>query len=309
MFLSRILLFLFYASPFGTVIRKFLKNGLSDFNFNPRQELKIKMALHALDRLQFLDVILQNPNYKETLVVLDRSSFSNAVTLAYGVVNIKDLGDEELNKLVKYALWLDSLMIKKLHLEKCVIQILSEADKWENVRHEKSDINENIEVQKATNKTYRLYEKRIGLGWKRIITKTNKGWEDREDIFNNIYNFVVKRHGEFNLEAFPRKYTINIQEILENSYPDAVVNQKDINKYWKALNENDKDTMHEYGIKIGEQIGKSAKKFLLKDKEIQDKFCKIIRKEQDILLVLEKYLNKDFKNVVVESINKWTSEN
>jgi len=298
-----------YASPFGTVIRKFLKSGLSDFDFDPRKELRIKMALYALDRLQFLDVVLQNPEYRETLVVLDRSSFSNAVTLAYGLVNIKDLTNEELEELTRYALWLDNLMIKKLHLNRCVIQILSNADEWENVRNEERDINENIAVQKATNKTYRLYEKRIGDGWKRIVTKTNKGWKDREDIFNNIYKFVVNRHGEFNLEAFPKKYTINIQEILQNSYPMAVVSQKDIDKYWKALNENDKDTMHEYGIKVGEQIGRSARKFLLKDEEIQDKFCRIIKREPDILLVLEKYSNKGFKDVVVESINQWTNRN
>lgn len=297
-----------YASPFGTVIRKFLKNGLSDFNFDQKDELKIKMALYALDRLQFLDVILQNPDYKETLVVLDRSSFSNAVTLAYGVVYMKDLTDKELNSLVRYALWLDNLMIKKLHLEKCVIQMLSEADVWENVRHEDMDINENVEIQRVTDEMYELYEERVGIGWKKIVTKTNRGWNDRNKIFNDIYNFVVSRHGEFNLEVFPKKYTINIQEILKNSYPDAVVDQEDVDKYLKALNENDKDTMHEYGIKVGEQIGKSAERFVFKSEKVQEKFCRIIKKEPDVLLVLEKYLDKNFKDIVMESVDKWTNK-
>lgn len=298
-----------YASPFGTVIRKFLKNGLDDFNFNPRDELKIKMALYALDRLQFLDVILQNSEYKTTLIVLDRSSFSSAVTIAYGMVNIDDFTEKDFKNSIKYALWADNLMIKRLHLDRCVVQMLSEADKWENVREEKKDINENKEVQIATTKAYKFMEDRIGEGWKKVITKTNKGWEDREKIFDDIYNFVVSRYGEFNLEVFPKKYTINIQEIIENSYPSATVKPEDINIYWKALNENDKDTMHEYGIRIGEQIGSSAKEFLLKNKEVQEKFCKIIKKEPDILLVLERYLGKKFKNIVVESTYRWTNEN
>lgn len=297
-----------YATPFGTVIRKFLKNGLDDFNFPPVEELRIKMALYALDRLQFLDVVLSNPEYKKTLILLDRSSFSNAVTLAYGIVNIKDFKKEDMNSFLRYAFWVDGLMIKKLGLKNCVVQMVSADNSWDNVRGEEHDINENLDVQRVTEETYKLNQERVGDGWKRIITKTDKGWGDREDIFNNIYNFVVERYGEFNLEVFPRKLIINIQEIMKNSYPNAVVKKKDIEKYLKALNENDKDDMYEYGIKIGDQIGQSAKQILLKDREVQDKFCKIIKKEPDILLVLGKYLNENFKNVVVESINKWTAE-
>jgi thymidylate kinase len=300
-----------YASPFGTVIRKFLKNGLDDFNFPPMEELKIKMALYALDRLQFLDVVLSNPEYKKTLILLDRSSFSNAVTLAYGIVNIKNFRrKEDMNSFLRYAFWVDGLMIRKLGLKNCVVQMVSEDNTWENVRGEKQDINENVDVQRITEETYRMYQEKVGDGWRRIVTKTKDGWVDREEIFQNIYDFVVERYGEFNLEVFPKKLVINIEEILENSYPSAVVNKEDIKKYLEALSSNDKDSMHEYGIKIGEQIGISTKEFILRDKEVQEMFVKIFRRKSDadILDVVEKYLGKGFADKITESINKWTNE-
>ena len=302
-----------YASPFGTVIREFLKNGMEDFKFPPLKELRIKMALYALDRLQFLDVILSNPEYKKTLILLDRSSFSNAVTLAYGIVNIKDFRrKEDTNSFLKYAFWVDGLMIRKLKLKNCVVQMVSANNSWSNVRNEQQDINENEDVQRITEKTYKLNQEKVGDGWKRIITKDKGGWVDRDKIFNNIYDFAVERMGAFNLEAFPKKYTVNIREVLENSYPGAVVKQKDIEKYLKALNGNDKDTMHEYGMKVGEQIGRSCERFVLENEDVQQMFCKILRRQSEkleILKVLSRYMGEGFKDKILDSIDEWTKEN
>jgi len=297
-----------YASPFGTVIRKFLKNGLDDFKFSPVKELKIKMALYALDRLQFLDIVLSNPEFKKTLILLDRSSFSNAVTLAYGIVNIKDFKwKEDIDFFLRYAFWVDNLMIRKLGLKHCVVQMVSSDNSWDNIRHEEHDINENVDVQRVTEEIYKIYQKKIGEGWKRITTKTKNGWIDRDEIFKNIYDFVVNRYGEFNLEVFPRKLVINIEEILENSYPSAIVKKDDIKKYLEALNGNDKDNMHKYGIKIGEQIGLSTKEFILNNEEVQQMFVKIVRRksDSDILGIVGKYLGEGFVDKVLESIDKW----
>lgn len=297
-----------YATPLGTVIRKFLRNGLEDFGFEPTKELKIKMALYALDRLQFLDIILANKKYRETLILLDRSCFSNAVTIAYGLAYQKNLRKKEIIDLIDYALWLEGLMIKKLGLKKCVVQMISSSSNWKNERNEGKDINENLRVQKATEKVYSLYKKKIGDGWREIITKTDDGWEDREEIFNKIYGFVVERLGNFNLEVFPQKYTVNVQEVIKNSYPKAIVDSKDIEIYWSALNRNDKDTMHEYGVKVGEQIGLSCKEFRLKDKEVRKAFCKIINRDKEILLLLKKYLGDNYVEKISKAINKWTKK-
>lgn len=102
-----------YATPLGTMVRFALKGGLSKFNLDKKRELKIRMALFALNRLEFMEVLLSNPKYKKTLIMLDRSSFSNSVTLGYGLSTIEDITKKEIEEFVEYFLWLDSFMIKK----------------------------------------------------------------------------------------------------------------------------------------------------------------------------------------------------
>lgn len=295
-----------YATPFGTCVRKFLNNGMEAFDFDPRKELKVKMALYALDRLQFLDVILSNPEYKKVLILLDRSSFSSAVTLAYGVVNIKDLTNEEINEYIKYALWLDNLMIRKLRLKECVVQMIALNTSWDNLRDGgQKDINENVDIQTMTEKTYDLFQDEIGEGWKKVVTKMDKGWADRKDIFKEIYDFVISRYGEFNLEAFPKDYSVNVEEIIKNSYPGAKVKKEDIKQYMNALINNKKEPMYIYSIKIGEQVASSSKDFIMQDKDVQRKYHIIFKKLPELYDVLERYLGKDFRNLVKESVEEW----
>lgn len=295
-----------YATPFGTCIRKFLKSGMEAFNFDSRKELRIKMALYALNRLEFLDVILSSSEYKGTLIVLDRSSFSNAVTLAYGIVNIEDLTDEEIEEYVKFAFWLDNLMIRKLRLKDCVVQMIVLDSEWDySGDRVQKDITENREVQEMTEKTYDIYQDRVGEGWKKVVTKMEEGWEDREEIFGDIYEFVVSRYGEFNLEAFPKNLAVNVEEIIENSYPGSEVQKEDIKRYIEALEGNNKDKMYEYSLNIGKQIASTCRDFVMNDKDVRKKYYMIFKKLPEIYKVLEEYLGGEFKNIVKESIEEW----
>jgi thymidylate kinase len=298
-----------YATPFGTAIRKFLNSGMETFNFDPRRDLKIKMSLYALNRLEFLDIVLSNPEYKKTLILLDRSSFSNAVTLAYGVVNIEDLSNEEIEEYIKYAFWLDNLMIRKLRLKDCVVQMVALSAKWDKDKERKQkDIYENPDVQSMTEKTYDLFQEKVGEGWKKVITKMENGWEDREDIFKNIYDFVVSRYGEFNLEVFPKDYFVNVEEVIKNSYPGAQVDKNDIKKYIEALVNNEKDPMYSYSIKIGEQIASTCEDFVIKDKDVRKKFTLILKDLPEVYEVLEVYLGESFSKLVEQSITEWTKK-
>jgi hypothetical protein len=295
-----------YATPFGTVIRKFLNNGMEVFNFKPRRELKIKMALYALNRLEFLDIILSNNQYKKTLILLDRSSFSNAVTLAYGIINIEDLTNKEIKEYIKYAFWLDSLMIRKLRLKDCVVQMIALNKSWDNLREGgQKDINENVDIQTMTEKTYDLFQDEVGKGWKKILTKMDKGWADRGDIFKEIYNFVVSRYGEFNLEIFPKDFSVNVKEVIANSYPGAKVKSNDIENYMEALINNEKDKMYAYSIKIGEQIASTTDDLIIHNKDVQKNFYLILKDLPEIYNVLDEYLNRDFSKLVKQSVQKW----
>jgi hypothetical protein len=133
----------------------------------------------------------------------------------------------------------------------------------------------------------------------------DKGWADREDIFKDIYNFVVSRYGEFNLEVFPKDYSVNVEEVISNSYPGTRVSRNDIENYMEALVNNKKDKMYVYSIKIGEQIASTTDNFIIQDKNVQKMFYLILKDLPEIYIVLEEYLNVNFSKLVKQSVQKW----
>jgi len=298
-----------YATPFGTIIRLFLRQGLDEFKFPKIRELKAKMAMYALNRLEFMDVLLSNTRSKDTLILLDRSPFSNALTIAYGLANMEEMKNYGvLNELLDYAFELESFMIKKMDLTNCVAQLVSENRNWNNVRNEKSDINENEDVQKAADRIYSMYADRIGNGWKQIVTKTDDGWRDRDEIFNDIYNFLTERVGE--LETKEEKgmlrvrYEIGIEEILKHIYKGEVLPEGIVCKYLNALRGNDKDSMHKYGCLIGVEVGKTCRTMKFKNKGVRDAAKKIVKEVPEVLDLLSYFISKDFPDKFLKAINE-----
>ena len=298
-----------YATPFGTVIRLFLRQGLDEFNLPKVRELKAKMAIYALNRLEFMDVLLSSPRSKDTLILLDRSPFSNAVTIAYGLANMDEIQNYEiLKELLDSALELDSFMIKKMNLYNCVVQLVSENRGWNNVRNEQSDINENEDVQKAADRIYSMYADRIGKGWKQVITKTDDGWRDRNAIFDDVYSFLIERVGELETRRAKSmlrvRYEIGIEEILKHIYKGEVLPEGIVCKYLSALRGNDKDSMHNYGCQIGVEVGKTCRTIKFKNKGVKDAAKKIVRDVPEVLDLLSYFISKDFPNKFLKAINE-----
>lgn len=297
-----------YATPVGATIRLFLRHGIDELSLPKLEELKIKMALYALNRLEFMDVLLAHPFYKKTLILLDRSPFSNAVTIAYGLANTeeaKEIGT--INELIDFAMELENLMIKKMKLENCVVQMVSEDRSWDNVRNETADINENKEVQKASDKIYEMYAERIGEGWKQVVTKKKDGWRDRGDIFNEIYSFLVSRNGELEPKGNKMmriRYEIGIEEILLNMYKGYILPEGIVTKYLKALRSNDKDTMHDTACEIGVEVGKTCRLMKFKNKVVKESAKKIVDENPAIIKVIQHFINKEFADKFVKAINE-----
>ena len=287
-----------YATPIGVCIRLFLRQGLPDANFSEEESLKTKMALYALNRLEFMNILLSRSKYKDTVLLLDRSPYSNAVTLAYGIANVEGLKSQgKINELVEYALSLESFMIDKLHTETCVVQMVSESESWDNVRNEKADINENRLVQEISNKTYDIYAEKVGNGWKRIVTKTKSGWRSREDIFNDIYSFAEERLGEITggrKKMVNLAYEIGIVEILKSIYKGWELPEGLVTQHIKAIRENDKDTMHDTACIIGVQVGISSKYVSIKNKAVREAMIKILEDNPGVFDVLEYFVSKEF---------------
>jgi thymidylate kinase len=287
-----------YATPIGVCIRLFLRQGLPESNISEKEALKIKMALYALNRLEFMDILLSHPQYKDTLILLDRSPYSNAVTIAYGVTNSPKLkGKEQIDSLIDYAFELESFMRRKLNTKNCVVQMVSEDRSWNNVRNEKADINENESVQKASDEIYQMYAKRIGAGWKEIVTKKKEGWRGREEIFNDIYNFSVERLGKIRSAEKGIVSVINeigIAEILKSMYRGCVLPEGLVTQHLKSLRENDKDMMHDTACIIGVEIGQSCKLVVVKHKAVREAMLKILDDNPGVYDVLKYFISDAF---------------
>lgn len=296
-----------YATPIGVCIRLFLRQGLPDSNLSYEESLKTKMALYALNRLEFMDILLSHSKYKNTIILLDRSPYSNAVTLAYGIANVENLkSPEKINELVEYALNLESFTIKTLHTETCVVQMVSETKSWNNVRNEKADINENQQVQEMSDRTYKLYAEKIGDGWRKIVTRTDSGWRDREEIFKDIYDFAEQKLGKISCgrkKMVNLVYEIGIAEILKSIYKGWELPEGLVTEHIKSIKENDKDTMHDTACIIGVQVGMSTKLVRIKHKAVREAMKKILQDNPGVFDVLEYFISKEFVTKFKAGVN------
>lgn len=296
-----------YATPVGVCIRLFLRQGLPDANFTKEESLKIKMALYALNRLEFMDILLSRSKYKDTVILLDRSPYSNAITLAYGIANVKELSTpEKINELVEYAFNLESFMINRLNTGQCVVQMVSEAEAWDNVRNEQADIYENQLVQEVSNKTYKLYAEKVGKGWKRIVTKAKSGWRDREEIFKEIYDFATQRLGEIRKgrkKIVYLAYEVGAAEILKSMYKGWELPEGLVTQHLKSIKENDKDTMHDTACVIGVQVGMSTKFVNIGHKEVREVMANILNDNPGVFDVLEYFISKEFVTKFKAGVN------
>lgn len=289
-----------YASPWGAVVRYSLKSGLGDFSFDSlSDELKTRMSFFALNRLEFMEILLSNPRYKDTIILLDRSPFSLAVTIGYGLANEDGVNErEKVNELIDYALDLEKFMIKKMNLKNCVVQLSSKNRDWEHIRSEKGDIFERKGVQDGAEEVYHLYADRIGEGWKNVITKTESGWRPREEISDEVYTFLISRLGELggqnNTGMYKVRYEIGIEEILGSIYQGQELPSGILTKYLKALRENEKDLMYKYAYEIGVKTGESCQVVRFKNKGVRKAIRGIMERDPKILEIASKVLTPGF---------------
>lgn len=297
-----------YATPFGTTIRLFLRGQMKQFDFEKEKELKVMMALFALNRLEFMDILLSHPESKKTLILLDRSPFSNAVTIAYGVASEYLHDEKKLNEFIDYAMKLDNFMIKKMNLTNCVVQLVNE-EEWNSTRSKgDKDIEEKKEVQEAAERIYDMYAKRVGNGWKKIVTKTKVGWRDRSDISEDIYSFVVERNGDISKlgkrTMFKYRYEIGIEEVLKNIYKWVTYPEGLVNSYLEALRNNDKEKMYEYGIQVGLAVGQTVREVRIKNRSVKKAMREIVTELPEIYDVLSVLVAPRFANKFRKAISE-----
>lgn len=290
-----------YATPIGNTIRKFLTEEREEFGLSVQEDLEVKMSLFALNRLEFLEAFLLEDISNDTLIFFDRSPFSNALTIAYGMKNEENVKEEEIHSLVEIALGLDSLFVEKLNLKKCVIQLDTGEEAWESARGEDTDLYEVPQVQNLASVIYAIYQKYVGDGWKIVFTKEfdeGKGkrvWRDRDDIFNDIYSFLLERFGDFESRSGKGKRgQIGIREIMDSVYLGSKVDEDLLNDYADSIRSNDKELMYETAERVKQQICSSYGKIEFRNEDVRSAFRSILDRYPKIGYILEYNLGEEY---------------
>jgi thymidylate kinase len=284
-----------YATPIGNTIRAFLKEGGEKFGLTSTEELEVKMSLFALNRLEFLYVFLSEDVDEDVLILLDRSAFSNALTIAYAMKKIPDIDDSKVRELVKTAMSLDNLLIETLNLKNCVVCLTSNGGVWENARGGEVDLHEDSEVQEYADYVYSIYGEIVGEGWKAVVTRENGEWEEREAIFQQIREFIKQRFGDISRrEDGGRRVDIGIREIMDGIYSGSSVEDGILEDYVDSVRNNDKDAMYMTAQMVSEQVCGSYTEIQFKDNSVKKAFAEILSRYPKILEVLEYNLGEEF---------------
>jgi thymidylate kinase len=295
-----------YATPIGNTIREFLKGGGKQFELSPREDLEVKMSLFALNRLEFLEAFLREDIDKGTLVLFDRSAFSNALTIAYAMKEIGDMDEEGVLELIEMAMNLDGLLIEVLNLKACVIQLDTGQENWKSARGEDVDVHEVPEVQKYAHYVYALYEEVVGEGWKTILTQDEEGnWRSRDDIFNDIYEFLVERLGSFRENNGPaERMDVGIKEIMKNIYVGSKVQEDLLEEYVLSIRTNDKSLMYSTSEKVKEQICSTYKRIEFMNGDIKEFLKGVLDRYPNIVKVLSYNLGEEYVSKLEEGLNR-----
>lgn len=285
-----------YATPIGASIRELLKNGCPEEILSSENNLETRIALFALNRLEFLDIYLSDEKFKDSLLVFDRSPFSNAVTIGYGASLMENFNEEEVMKYINMAMDYDSLMISMLGLDRCVVQLKSERRDWENMREKESDQYEKKDVQERCEEVYGMYKDIVGSGWNEVVTRDEKGWRDREEISDSIGRIIRDTYEDLVEIRNGLRFDIGFKEIVDRMYPKSVYGKKELSAYTTALKSNNKNDMYLNGVILGKQVADSCMNIRFSNSIVREEFRRIVFNVPEVMNVFKYFLGEKYVN-------------
>jgi thymidylate kinase len=297
-----------YATPLGSLIRKILREGIFDIPelkdiVGTEKELLVRLTTYALNRLEVLDVILSG-NYEDKILAFDRSVFSHALTLAYGLARMEGITDKKISELIDFVFMSESEIINTLGLDDCVVQ-LKKDEEWVNNRSGLSDLFEEGDVQNLANYTYDLFAKRIGDGWKNVYSKKDGKWISHEDIYDEIRDFFLSKYPDIELKndagSSELLYIVNI---AENMYIGSEIENSLLKKYTESLTGNDKDTMYVTGWEIAKQVIDSTQKIEIHSDTVKSAYRKLVKETPLVKFAIKHYLGERYLNLLMDAIDE-----
>jgi thymidylate kinase len=290
-----------YATPFGTIVRKTLEDGFpKTLDIGKAEETKrgieVKMMLFALNRLEALESILRNFKRKEAYFLLDRSPYSHAVTISYGLGGLKCIRNREVDDLVRLMFKSEQLFLEKLGLSECVIHLVADHGKkgWEKERSD-GDLYEVKEVQKVVDDVYAKIGEIVGSGWNRIYTKKQGVFRERRDIYKEVDEVV----GTLSLEG-PTDSESEIYDVLQvvkDIYGVDVSTLEIYKRYFENIriddNERNKET-YQLACQIGKYVAKNCPYVEIKDAEVKNNIKEIVESYPEVFSLVGYYLGEKF---------------
>ncbi len=288
-----------YATPIGNAVREVLtKDTFLKLGFDPDEEMSCKMALFALNRLEVLNTILQSG--ENTLYICDRGPFSNALTIAYGIVQGR-VDASKIDSFVDEALLLDSFFRKSMNSDDCVIKLSNTNRKWSGVR-EDADLHERTDVQELSEGIYEVFSERLSSGWADIVTRDSNGWKSRDDILSATSNFVKSKIKLASTETAKIPIYLSPSDMLSDLYLGSVLPSDSLDLFTTALKVNDKIGMYDSSGIIASSVVHSFEEIKWYNEEIRGAVREILEKNPGINIVLEDLYGEGFVIKLLRSI-------
>lgn len=294
----------FYALPIGMGVRKMLCSSQDELKgiegmeyvIGTSRQTEIAMAMFALNRLEVLRTLKE----AEGLVMLDRSAFSHALTISYNIF----LGNIQREKMEEFAykgIEMDQLFINELNLSNCVLNLRTERSKWNATRGKGEDMYEREEVQDICDSVYDVFKKYSKEGWKKIITRKDDSWRNREDILQENLEFVHNRISP-KRESKGSLKILSAKDISNDVYPDVEISPEEEKLWMEAVIANDKQRMYQASVNIAQEIANKIKEVTMSS-EIKEAFKKILDKYPEVYSLLEAFAGSHYVLVLREAVN------
>ena len=296
-----------YSMPIGASIRKMLKEGIEDLvkekNINPKDEFESRMAIYALNRLEVMNSLLDE-KYKNRLLIFDRSPYSNALTIAYGIKGSDKIKESKVERYNDIGLNSEKFFIDNLNLRNCILELYDSSDKWIGNRSNGDDQYEMSSVQEFCGQLYSIYSKKVGKGWCKIPTKVDNQWREREDISKDILNFVYSRYPEIEKMKCdePDVEILELTEAVRALYVNTSVSKEHMLALRESLEKNDKTTLYENSITVVEDTIQSMDFIIWSNEGIKNAFKEILEKNIFCLDIIEKFLGDKYVKLLKKSL-------
>lgn len=290
-----------YSTPFGYLVRKTLEEGFFDIPqlkeiIGTRRELEVKISLFVINRLEVLESILRRFGNSKAYFLLDRSPYSQAVTIAYGLGGLKSIKEGEVGELIKLGFKLENLFLKTLGLSECVLHLKADYGKkgWVKARSD-NDLYEIKSVQDKVDSIYERMGEIVGDGWYRIYTKRNGEFRNRQDIQKEVD--VVVDSLNFKSVANSKSEIFDVLQVAEYIYGVDLKDLQAYKKYFRNIelddNEKNKET-YSLAYEIGKYIVKKSKRVCFKDINVKKNIKLFLRLYPEVLFLLEYYFGIEF---------------